>query len=250
MRCFTDDAITELAMKQHAGEAIAERSQDHLEACAECRDAVKRDTATAREMSRALRTAPGNGPGPCLSDNDLSEYIEHSTDPDDLARVERHLAACGDCITALVELDNLIQVSDSATSPVRYAIRLARSGAEFLTKPDKGFRKSILAYVPTLKEPDDARDLCAWSQNVDGHPLHFKLQGADDEHVHLTLSVESRGFDRAKTTVTLRKDGDLVQSEQLGSDGLVRLPNLHPGAYAFDIQSGPDLDIRIDLNLQ
>lgn len=250
MRCFTDDAVTELAMKARAGEAVGERDQAHLDECTECREAVARQTATARELARAVRTMNVEAPGPCLSDNDLTEFVDGALDEADAARVEQHLARCGDCLRSIAELDTLLQAADTAASPVRYAIRLVKKGAEFIAQPERGFRKSMLAYVPTLKGPDDARELCAWSQNVDGHPLHFKLQRGDGDRVHLTLSVDSRNLDPARTQVTLRKDGDLVQSEALGADRLVRLPDLQRGVYSFEIQAANEVDLRVEIDLQ
>lgn len=249
MRCFTDDAVTELAMKKTAGEPVGERDLAHLDACEGCRKAVEREMRTVRELARAMRTLRDQPPGPCLSDNDLSEFVDGALDAADVERVEAHLARCGECLRAVAALDALMQTTDTAASPIRYAIRLAKQGVEFVTKPDRGFRPSMLAYVPTLKEDAGDRDVTAWTQNADGHPLHFKLQHAGDDRVHLTLAVESRAIDPARTTVTLRQNGDLVQSETLGPDRLVRLPDLHRGRYTFEIQAD-DLDLRVDLELQ
>ena len=249
MRCFTDDTLTELAMKSVAGEALGERELKHLDGCGGCTDALKRETAHAREVARAIQTANKTAPGPHLNDNDLSEFLEGALEESDASRVEKHLAKCRDCIASLTQLDELMQITDTSLSPVKYAIRLVKQGAEFITTPERGFRQSILAYVPTLKETTQEKDLCAWSQYVDGHPLYFKLQNGDGERIHLSLTVESRSIDPAKTNVTLRKDGDLIQSEALSMDRLVQLPNLRRGVYAFEIEA-PEVDLRVEIDLQ
>ena len=245
MICPSQEKIIEFALRQTCGEPISSEwrhIEQHLPQCPAC-------TARVREYTQAIHGArhafPVHAPSgqPCLDDNVLAAYVDHTLPREERDAVEEHLAACQACLRSVAELARLTEShSESpAESPslIQYVVQVAKDGLRLLSLPEQGFSLLPYAAMQALgpnEHREDGSPVQQWIQSEGELALHFTLRQVDDRHVNMDLAFPGETPCPSGVRLQLYQEGHLLQSEEFSEEGRISLQNLSIENYDGQIR--------------
>lgn len=106
---FSDEEIT-LYGKEELSHEDMSRLTKHLEGCEDCKRALAEAQAYSGLMYRAIEADLSNErKKDCLSEIDISAYLERQATAEEKTHIEEHLSNCNYCLSLLVETEKALK---------------------------------------------------------------------------------------------------------------------------------------------
>ncbi len=253
MNELTDERLVELAFTKANGEALSPEDQvllARIEASESHRAAFHDYLQTIGKLRGAFKEqadAAGAAAEP-LDENTLAEYFDGMLSEKERDRVETRLVKDPHALRQLMDLADLAEALPKA-SAIKYIIRMAKEGLEWLAHPKQGFELLELRPAQVLgKTPASA--VQTWTQQLGPVRMQCRIQSSKEGRLVLSLKLVSPSPPPKGSRLAVKTRGIIIQSEPLPETGEITLRNLEPDTYDVEIVLPSDEARTMTFDLQ
>jgi hypothetical protein len=248
--CPRIEEILELSIARRSGNMDHE-AESHVARCNHCKAVLEKFDALVEMQARHGHELPATAD--CLDDNDFAAYVDGRVADNRRDRIERHLAKCDRCIGELFTLYEVLTAvtHESRKTAVHVVLGLVTRGLAILSAPSAGFVHIELQPAKTLSGPpgSDTTPGVAWKQSVGMHEVSVVASRTSTEFIDLVLSLSCEDEAARDFSVSLYREGCLIESKSsVGPEGAV-FNRLGRGQYKIEIASGTGELIGFNLSL-